>query len=80
MKFRAFLLSVILAAGVSMPTLASAQTDPKQTPPTDQSQTQPTTQRSQPVQPRVSQPIRISQLTNLRKTSSTPAARMTLTL
>ncbi len=28
MKFRAFLLSVILAAGVSLPTLASAQTDP----------------------------------------------------
>src|SRR5216684_1941213 len=44
MKFRAFLLSVILAAGVSLPTLASAQADPKKTPPTDQSQSQPASQ------------------------------------
>ncbi len=53
MKFRAFLLSVILAAGVSLPTLASAQADPKKTPPTDQSQSQPAsqTQPANPTQP-----------------------------
>ncbi len=55
MKFRAFLLSVILATGVSLPTLANAQTDPKQTPPTDQTQTQPTTP-TQPASPTQSQP------------------------
>src|SRR5258708_3564609 len=54
MKFRAFLLSVILAAGVSLPTLANAQTDPKQTPPTDQSPNQPTTP-TQPASPTQSQ-------------------------
>src|SRR5258708_14639624 len=44
MKFRAFLLSVILAAGVSLPTLASAQADPKKTPPTERDQSQPASQ------------------------------------
>ncbi len=51
MKFRAFLLSVILAAGVSLPTLANAQTDPKQTPPTDQTQPASKTQPADQTQP-----------------------------
>ncbi len=55
MKFRAFLLSVILAAGVSLPTLASAQDDQKKTPPTDQTQTQPAAP-TQPASPTQTQP------------------------
>jgi predicted Zn-dependent protease len=51
MKFRVFLLSVILAAGVSLPTLANAQTDPKQTPPTDQTQPASKTQPADQTQP-----------------------------